>query len=127
MTSTQERHAGDPAVAAPVGSYCRVGGLVLTLGLTGTGPDGVLVGPDDCARQLDQALDNLADTLRAAGSAPERILKITYYVRDRDTLPEGARGALSVDCWPSYSVVELPSLPPGVLVELEAVATVGPA
>ncbi|WP_187368744.1 RidA family protein [Baekduia soli] len=121
----QQHPAGESTTATPVaqGAYWRVGGFVFTNTHHGTGPDGALVAPDDCERQLEQALANLGRTLRAAGSAPERVVKIVYYVRDAAELPDHARLAWFVDCWPESSVVELRTLAPGVRVEIEAVAT----
>jgi len=38
---------------------------------------------DDFATQARQALQNIADVLRAAGSKPEHIVRMTWYVTDK--------------------------------------------
>jgi 2-iminobutanoate/2-iminopropanoate deaminase len=127
MTSAIDRRAPSLSDARPasVGRCHRAGGLVFTGTLAPTAADGALVAPGDCARQLLQAVANLRATLTEAGSALDRVTRVTYYVRDAAALPSWAQGPWYVDCWPSISVVELAALPEGVAVELEAVATAG--
>jgi enamine deaminase RidA (YjgF/YER057c/UK114 family) len=60
---------------------------------------------------------DLDATLRSAGSALDRVRRLTYYVRDAALLPVDAMARS-----PRSSVVELASLPTGVQVELEATA-----
>ncbi len=71
----------------------------------------------DPAQALCAAMAGLDATLRSAGSALDRVERVTLYVRVAARLPVDAMA------WaPRSSVVELASLPDGVQVELEATA-----
>ena len=86
----------------------------------------------DFAGQVEQALKNVVAALAAAGARPEQIVRLTWYVTDRERVPErpqGDRRQLSRD--------HRPALPgdvgggggrPGraaALVEIEATAVIG--
>ena len=47
---------------------------------------------DDIVEQVDQALANIADALRRAGSSPDDVVRATYLVPDPDDFES---------CWPS--------------------------
>jgi enamine deaminase RidA (YjgF/YER057c/UK114 family) len=53
--------------------------LVHVAGQPGTGADGAVV-PGGLAAQMEQALDNVALALAAAGARPEDVVKTTFYV-----------------------------------------------
>ncbi len=58
--------------------------MLMLSGQIGMKPDGTF--PDDPLEQLEIALDNVFRNLRAAGMAPEDLLKLTFYhVGDMDT------------------------------------------
>jgi enamine deaminase RidA (YjgF/YER057c/UK114 family) len=91
------------------GRVHTAGRYVFAHGIAGTG--------GDPAQALRAAMADLDATLRSAGSALDRVERVTYYVRDAALLPVDAMA------WsPRSSVVELTSLPDGVHVELEATA-----
>jgi enamine deaminase RidA (YjgF/YER057c/UK114 family) len=46
---------------------------------------------DDFAQQARQALQNIADVLRAAGGKPEHIVRMTWYVTDKREYLAAAR------------------------------------
>jgi enamine deaminase RidA (YjgF/YER057c/UK114 family) len=58
-------------------------GRVLSIaGMIGWDKDGVFH-TDDFAGQVRQALENVAQVLRAAGGKPENIVRMTWYVTDK--------------------------------------------
>ncbi len=74
--------------------------------------------------QARRALDNLDAILRAAGSDREHVLKTTVYIADA-SLSKPFNEAYAA--WfgghaPARAMVPVPTLPLGVLVEIEAVA-----
>jgi enamine deaminase RidA (YjgF/YER057c/UK114 family) len=60
----------------------RAGGLVYLGGQIGSDASGRVVAPGDIVAQFGQAIRNVGTALRSAGSAPERAVKLTYYVTD---------------------------------------------
>jgi len=88
---------------------------------------------DDLVDQVRQALKNIVAVLDVAGAKPEHLVRLTWYLTDRDSyLAAGAElGAAYRDVigrhFPAMSAVEVKSLmEPGALVEIEATAVVPP-
>ena len=73
-----------PELAPPVGfSHAAAAGeLVVLGGQTGSDASGRVLEPGDVGAQFAQAIRNVATALRAAGSSPERVVKLTYFVTD---------------------------------------------
>lgn len=61
----------------------RAGNLIFVRGQVGSDFDGNVVGIGDPAAQTDQAMRNVDQLLREAGSKLEDICKITVYITDR--------------------------------------------
>jgi enamine deaminase RidA (YjgF/YER057c/UK114 family) len=61
-------------------SIAREARLVFTAGACPLGTDGRVVAPGDFEAQAARTVDNLFETLSAAGSAPELVVKTTVYV-----------------------------------------------
>lgn len=87
-----------------------------------------LVGPDLVA-QARQALRNIVAVLEAAGGRPEHVVRLTWYVTDREAyLASGATlGAAYREVmgkhFPAMSAVQVVALvEPGAVVEIEATA-----
>lgn len=85
----------------------------------------------DMAAQTARALANVVAVLEAAGARPEDVVRMTWYVTDRQAYLD-ARTAIG-DAWrrrfgrwyPAMSVVVVAGLlDPGALVEIEATAIV---
>ena len=70
-------------------------------------------------------LDNLFAVLAAAGSSPDRVLKVTVYVAGIAYWPAFNRLYAEAfgDAKPARCVVPVPELHHGYLVEVEAIAT----
>lgn len=71
-------------LAPPVGfaHAAAAGDLVVLGGQTGSDSTGRIVAPGDLVAQFARAIHNVATALEAAGSRPDRVLKLTYYVTD---------------------------------------------
>jgi enamine deaminase RidA (YjgF/YER057c/UK114 family) len=60
------------------------GRIVVTAGQVGWNPATSAFESDDFAQQTAQALRNVVAVLRAAGAGPEHLVRLTWYVTDRD-------------------------------------------
>ena len=123
-----------PELAPPAGfaHAAAAGQLVVLGGQTGTDASGRIVAPGDLVAQFAQAVRNVGTALRAAGSAPERAVKLTYFVTDvrayRASL--GPIGAAYREVfgrfYPATSLFEVSGLfDPEALVEIECLAMRG--
>jgi enamine deaminase RidA (YjgF/YER057c/UK114 family) len=120
-----------PGLAPPVGfaHVAAAGDLVVLGGQTGSDATGRIVAPGDLVAQFARAIHNVATALEAAGSRPDRVLKLTYFVTDaaayRAALkPIGAayREVFGLH-YPATSLFEVSGLfDPEALVEIECTA-----
>ena len=119
-----------PGIAAPGGHYSHaveVDGLVFVSGQLPVTPQGHTLKDASFEAQGEQVLENCIAVLRAAGCALTDVVKTTAYV-------------VGVENWPSFnqiyarhmgahkparSVVPVPALHYGYLIELEMVARMG--
>jgi enamine deaminase RidA (YjgF/YER057c/UK114 family) len=88
-----------------------------------------LVGRGDIAAQFAQALANVAAVVRAAGGAPEHLVRLTVYVTDKRAYLAATKaiGAAYRDVvgrhYPAMALVQVADLlEEGALVEIEATA-----
>ena len=114
-------------LAAPGGHYshaARFGDLIFTAGQLGIRADGSHTSELGFEEQARQALANLLEALRAAGSEPSDILKVTAYIVGVENWPRfnavyaETMGAVR----PARTVVPVPELHHGYLVEVDAIA-----
>jgi 2-iminobutanoate/2-iminopropanoate deaminase len=114
-------------LAAPGGHYshaARLGDLIFTAGQLGIRADGSHTSDLGFEEQARQALANLLEVLRAAGSEPSDILKVTAYIVGVENWPRfnavyaETMGAVR----PARTVVPVPELHHGYLVEVDAIA-----
>jgi enamine deaminase RidA (YjgF/YER057c/UK114 family) len=74
-------------MAKPVGfSYavkCR-GTAVFLAGVTGQDASGKIRVPGDLVAQFEDAIANICEVVKEAGGTPEDVVKLTYFVKDRD-------------------------------------------
>ena len=120
-----------PDLAPPVGfaHAATAGDLVVLGGQTGTDETGRIVAPGDIVGQFARAIRNVATALEAAGSAPGRVLKLTYFVTDVAAYRAGLKsiGAAYREVfgrhYPATSLFEVRGLfDPEALVEVECIA-----
>jgi enamine deaminase RidA (YjgF/YER057c/UK114 family) len=117
-----------PGQHEPVSHYChatRAGDRIWVSGSVGIAADGSI--PEDTVEQFKIALDNLDTVLRAAGGAPEHIVKVTVFLTDVDDRARinPLRQAYFGDHRPASTLVEVSALVIAELkVEIEAEAVV---
>jgi enamine deaminase RidA (YjgF/YER057c/UK114 family) len=106
------------------------GTIVSVAGQIGAGPDGAIV-TDDFAGQVRQALENIVAVLAAGGAEPRHVVRLTWYLRDRDEYVARQRdvGAAFREVIGDYdiamSAVQVAALiDPAAKVEIEATAVV---
>jgi enamine deaminase RidA (YjgF/YER057c/UK114 family) len=110
--------------------YSRVvvaGGWAITAGTTATGLEGVLH-PGDPYRQALAAFTTALDALRAAGVAPEQVVRTRMYVTDMASQAGVGRAHLETfgQIRPVATMVEVAQLAdPAHLIEVEIEAYVG--
>ena len=118
-----------PGQHEPVSHYChatRAGDRIWISGSVGIAADGSI--PEDTVEQFRIAIDNLDTVLRAAGGAPEHIVKVTVFLTDVDDRARinPLRQAYFGDHRPASTLVEVCALViPELKVEIEAEAVVG--
>jgi len=116
---------------APGGHYVQAtvcGGTVYVSGQLPVAPDGTHRPEAPFDAQARQALDNLFAILEAAGSSPDRLLKLTAYIVGMERWPQfNALFAERLgEIRPARTVVPVPELHYGYLVEIDAIAAVDP-
>jgi enamine deaminase RidA (YjgF/YER057c/UK114 family) len=107
------------------------GRLVVTAGVIGWNPATQLIESDNLASQVAQALRNIASILAAAGAEPAHVVRLTWYITNRDEYL-AARPAIGVAYrqvmahhYPVMAVVVVSGLlEPRAKVEIEATAVV---
>jgi len=107
------------------------GRFVVLAGQIGWNPATAAFETDDFAAQVRQALENVATLLAEAGAAPRHLVRLTWYVTDRDAylsarreIGRAYREVLGMH-YPPMSVVIVSGLVEArALVEIEATAVV---
>lgn len=115
---------GAPPAQGHYSMAVRHDGLVYVSGQLGIPPDGSHGNDLPFDEQARQALRNLLAVLAGAGLGPRNILKVTAYIAGVAHWPEfNAVYAEMMGEWrPARSVVPVPELHFGYLVEVDAVA-----
>jgi enamine deaminase RidA (YjgF/YER057c/UK114 family) len=107
------------------------GRVVVTAGLVGWNPASGAFESDDFADQVGQTLRNVVAVLAAAGAEPRHLVRLTWYVTDREAYLS-ARGAIGAHYrsiigrhFPAMAVVFVSALVEArAKVEIEATAVV---
>ena len=114
-----------PAAIGPYSQAITVGDLVFTSGQIPLDPaTGALKGTT-IEEQTRQALDNLSEVLKSAGSSLEKAVKTTCFLADINDF--GAFNEIYAQYFtgkPARSCVEVAALPKGALVEVEVIAKI---
>jgi len=120
-----DRAAG-PFGGAPYSQAIVSNGFVFTAGQIGAKADGSGLVGESVEEQTEQVFANLKAILEAAGSSLDRVVKTTCFLSDLGNFSpfnEVYRRHFG-GSFPARSTFGV-SLPAGVLVEVEAIATVG--
>lgn len=113
-----------PFQGAPYSQATKANGFVFVAGQVGIRPDNPQPVSDSIREQTEQTLSNLRAILEAAGSSMEKLVKTSVFLTNLDDF----RGMNEVyakhvgDRPPARSTFEVSRLPPGLLVEIEAIA-----
>ena len=116
-----------PGAPAPAGHYSQAvlsGDLLFISGQLPVRPDGTVLAGAPFEAQATQSLDNLLQILAAAGGAPAHLVRVTAYIVGVDHWPRfnAVYGARLGAARPARSVVPVPELHHGCLVEVDAIA-----
>ena len=115
------------AVPEPAGHYAQGVAwrdLVFVSGQLGPRPDGSHTFDRPFEEQARQALANVLAILREAGAGPQQVLKVTAYLVGVENWPAFNRiyAEMLGDARPARTVVPVPGLHHGYLIEIEAIA-----
>jgi reactive intermediate/imine deaminase len=111
----------------PAGHYTQAvvsGAHIFVSGQLPIRPDGRPLDDDGFEAQARQAIQNMLEIVRAAGSSPQQLVKVTAYIVG---IANWARfnavyASMLPDACPARSVVPVPELHYGYLVEIDAIA-----
>ena len=111
----------------PAGHYAQAvvsGAQVFVSGQLPIRPDGSPLDDDGFESQARQAIQNMLEIVRAAGSSPQQLLKVTAYMVGIANWPRfnAVYASMLPDACPARSVVPVPELHYGYLVEIDAIA-----
>jgi len=118
----------EPAgLARPGGHYShasRVGDLIFTSGQLGMRGDGSHTADLGFEAQARQALANMLAAVAEAGAGAEHLVKVTAYIVGVENWPifNAIYAEMMGDVRPSRTVVPVPELHYGYLVEVDAIA-----
>ena len=118
LTDRAPRPAGHYTQAVVSGSHVFVSGQLPIR------PDGRPLDDDGFEAQARQAIQNMLEIVRAAGSSPQQIVKVTAYIVGLANWAcfNAVYASMLPDACPARSVVPVPELHYGYLVEVDAIA-----
>ncbi len=127
MADTNIQRITTDAAPKPAGHYsqaCCHGALVFVSGQLPVSLEGKALSDHTFEEQAHQAIANMLSIVKAAGSGPDRVLKVTAFIVGIDNWPSFNRVYAEIfgAHKPARSVVPVPALHHGCLIELEAIA-----
>lgn len=113
-----------PAAIGPYAQAVKAGGLLFASGQIPVNPETGKV-PSSIEEQAKQALENVGAILEQAGAGFANVVKTTVFIRSMDDFAtvNTVYASFFKKPYPARSCVEVSALPKGVLLEIEAVAT----
>lgn len=113
-----------PAAIGPYSQAIEVNNMVFTSGVIPVNPATGEI-PAGVEAQAEQALTNLSELLKAAGTSTANVIKTTVFIKEMNDF--GKINEIYAKYFempfPSRSCVEVARLPKDVLLEIEAIAT----
>jgi 2-iminobutanoate/2-iminopropanoate deaminase len=121
------KYVAGGGIPVPKGHYSPAvvhGGLVYVAGQLPVDPGGRDMGKASFEEQVGQALRNIATILEASGSSLDRVLRATVYIADLELWPRlnAAYAGVMGEHRPARTVVPVPALHYGYLVEIDVIA-----
>jgi len=113
-----------PKAIGPYSQAIRAQGLIFTSGQVAIDPATQQVVAGDISAQTDRVLKNLAAILQASGSALEKVLRCTVFLKNMGDFAamNEVYGRYFKQSPPAGSTVEVARLPKEVLVEIDVIA-----
>lgn len=112
-----------PAAIGPYSQAIEVNGMVYTSGVIPVVPETGEI-PEGSAEQAKQALTNLSNLLKAAGTGMDKVVKTTVFIKEMNDFAaiNEVYATFFEGDFPARSCVEVARLPKDVMLEIEAIA-----
>ncbi|MFN2636334.1 MAG: RidA family protein [Gemmatimonadaceae bacterium] len=116
-----------PTAIGPYSQGIVANGFLFTAGQIALDPKAGKIVDGGIIEQTEQVMQNLEQVLRAAGVTWADVVKTTVFLQDLSHFPtvNEIYGNRLGDARPARSTVQVPALPRGALVEIDAIAVVG--
>jgi 2-iminobutanoate/2-iminopropanoate deaminase len=115
-----------PAAIGPYSQGVVANGFLFTAGQIALDPAAGKIVDGGIVEQTEQVMKNLDEVLRAAGASWGDVVKTTVYLHDLAHFPtvNEIYGKWLGSARPARSTVQVPALPRGAMVEIDAVAVI---
>ncbi len=126
MSLTQVQTANAPAAIGPYSQGIVAAGFLFTAGQIALDPANGEIVQGGVREQTIRVMRNLAAVLESAGAGWDDVVKTTVYLQDMNDFPvvNEIYGQTLGEARPARSTVQVAALPRGVLVEIDAIASV---
>jgi len=126
MTLRQITTDKAPSAIGPYSQAVIANGLLFTAGQIALDPVAGQIVPGGIVEQTERVMENLSAVLAAAGVGWQDVVKTTVYLHDLSHFPtvNEIYGRWLGEARPARSTVQVPALPRGALVEIDAIAVV---
>jgi len=124
MTLRQISTDKAPSAIGPYSQAVVANGFIFTAGQIALDPVAGQIVAGGIVEQTERVMENLTAVLGAAGVTWSEVVKTTVYLHDLSHFPtvNEIYGKWLGDARPARSTVQVPGLPRGALVEIDAVA-----
>jgi 2-iminobutanoate/2-iminopropanoate deaminase len=115
-----------PSAIGPYSQGIIANGFLFTAGQIPLDPVAGKIVEGGIVEQTDRVMQNLQEVLGAAGASWGDVVKTTVYLHDLAHFPtvNEVYGKWLGDARPARSTIQVPALPRGALVEIDAIAVV---
>ena len=115
-----------PAAIGPYSQGVVTNGFLFTAGQIALDPVAGKIVEGGIVDQTERVMQNLQEVLRAAGASWDDVVKTNVYLHDLSDFPtvNEIYGRWLGKARPARSTVQVPGLPRGALVEIDAIAVV---
>ena len=126
MSLTQVQTANAPAAIGPYSQGIVAAGFLFTAGQIALDPANGEIVQGGVREQTIRVMRNLAAVLESAGAGWNDVVKTTVYLQDMNDFPvvNEIYSETLGEARPARSTVQVAALPRGVLVEIDAIASV---